>query len=212
MQLSQYLREGTAEKHAETEKVPYLVATFRGKLDLGTYVKQLVCLEAIYNAMEKELERHKNHTILSRLYFPEIHRSEAIRKDIEFFASKKGIQVLGSTSEATKRYMEYIQKTSESNPAMLVAQSYVRYLGDLSGGQVLRKIIAKTFQLEGKNGLEFYEFPLLFDLQAFKEKYRSILNELPLTEPEKEQLLEEAKSTFDLNKDLFLELEVALTA
>lgn len=207
MSLALKLREGTAEKHAETEKVPYLIATFRGKIDPQTYTLQLECFYHIYKVMEEEFTKQKSHPILSKIYFPEIFRTKAIEEDIAFYESKKGTKRSGTISPKTQSYIDHILRVSKENPTMLLAQSYVRYLGDLSGGQVLKKIIAKTFALESADGLAFYEFPALEDFQAFKEKYRSLMNEMPLTDAEQSELVEEAKSVFDLNKDLFVELE-----
>jgi len=41
-----------------------------------------------------------------------------------------------------------------------MAHAYVRYLGDLSGGQFIAKRIRKSYELEGWNGTKFYWFDL----------------------------------------------------
>lgn len=80
-------------------------------------------------------------------------------------------------------------------------------MGDLSGGQSIKKVVAKTFELEGNEGTAFYEFPEIEDLMAFKGIYRQNLDTLPLNDSQKAELLAEANATFDLNKFLFIELD-----
>jgi heme oxygenase len=207
MSIAMMLREGTAEKHQETEKVPYIRAIFRGGLDPQTYTLQLESLHFVYDSMENLFRTHKDHPILSKLYFPELFRADTLKEDLEFFKTKFGTKVRGTISPKTKSYMDHIEAAAKTNPMLLVAQAYVRYLGDLSGGQVIQKVLTKTFSLDEQEGTNFYKFPLINDLQAFKGIYRTALDTLPLNEEEKAALLEESKKVFDLNKDLFVELE-----
>ncbi|MCG6151609.1 heme oxygenase (biliverdin-producing) [Leptospira bandrabouensis] len=207
MSIAMMLREGTAEKHQETEKVPYLRAIFRGGLDAQTYTYQLESLLAVYTVMEDLYRQNKDNPILAKLYFPTLFREKALKEDIASFQKKFGTKLRGSVSKATQGYIDHIKNTAKTKPELLVAQAYVRYLGDLSGGQAIKKVVAKTFELEGNEGTAFYEFPEIEDLMAFKGIYRQNLDTLPLDESQKAELLEEAKVTFDLNKFLFIELD-----
>ena len=207
MSIAMMLREGTAEKHQETEKVPYLRAIFKGGLDPQTYTTQLECFLPIYECMESFFAAEKSHPVLSKLYYPELNRQDALKEDIAYFQKRFGTKLKGSLSPKTKAYVEHIQNVAKSNPYLLSAQSYVRYLGDLSGGQAIKKVVARTFQLNENEGTQFYEFPNIADHQAFKGIYRTALDTLPLNETQKEELLAEAKKVFDLNKDLFVELD-----
>lgn len=54
--------------------------------------------------------------------------------------------------------------SSEPEPERrLLAHSYIRYVGDLSGGQILRRSVAKAYKLEDQEGLgtSFYGFSKL---------------------------------------------------
>lgn len=58
-------------------------------------------------------------------------------------------------------YIARIQELSDSaDPSPLLAHSYVRYLGDLSGGQTIRHTLAKAYNLDENagSGLAFYAF------------------------------------------------------
>lgn len=207
MSIAMMLREGTADKHQETEKVPYIRAIFRGGLDAQTYTYQLESLHAVYAVMEELYRQNKDNPILAKLYFPALFRENSLKEDIASFQKKFGTKLRGSISKATQNYIDHIKNTAKTKPELLVAQAYVRYLGDLSGGQSIKKVVAKTFELEGNEGTAFYEFPEIEDLMAFKGIYRQNLDTLPLNDSQKAELLAEANATFDLNKFLFIELD-----
>ena len=52
-----------------------------------------------------------------------------------------------------------------------------------------------------------YEFENIKDSKLYKEKYRSVLDELPLTESEKNAIITEANYAFRLNMYMFDELK-----
>ena len=55
--------------------------------------------------------------------------------------------------------------------------------------------------------MRFFEFEQIEDGKAFKEEYRSRLNQLELDEIRSQAIVEEAKQVFALNQSLFEELE-----
>jgi heme oxygenase len=86
-----------------------------------------------------------------------------------------------------------------------VGHHYTRYLGDLSGGQILRNIADKSMGLNGQ-GLAFYEFDEIDDAKSFKNKYRTALDNLPLSKPDEQLVIAEANYAFRLNMDVFDEI------
>lgn len=211
MNLASLLREGTKDKHDQAESAGFVRCFMKGVLEKKTYVRHLEDFYFIYQAMEEELAKHAQHPVLSKIYFPELNREKPIALDLEFFLGanwKNQIQL----SPAGKEYVDHIRKVSQENPILLVAHSYVRYLGDLSGGQILKKIAAKALNLEPPYGIQFYEFPAIENINEFKKKYRESLDTLPLTEEQKQEILNEARHVFDLNRKVFMELEEDLIA
>lgn len=87
----------------------------------------------------------------------------------------------------------------KENPAFLLAHAYTRYLGDLSGGQVLGRIAQKSMGLKSGEGLNFFAFPGVSSPNLFKQLYRSRMNSVELTEEEMNGVLEEAVRAFELN-------------
>lgn len=55
---------------------------------------------------------------------------------------------------------------SQDSAPRLLAHAYVRYLGDLSGGQIIGARLRKAYGLDGLDGRRFYYFDLDHDLTA----------------------------------------------
>lgn len=87
----------------------------------------------------------------------------------------------------------------KENPEFLVAHAYTRYLGDLSGGQVLGRIAQKSMGLKDREGLAFFAFPGVSSPNLFKQLYRSRMNSVELTEEKRNGVLEEAVRAFEFN-------------
>ena len=89
----------------------------------------------------------------------------------------------------------------------MIAHHYTRYIGDLSGGQILKGIAQKALQPKEGEGLHFYDFPRIEDAKAFKTNYKAVLDGLELNESEINALIAEANHAFKLNMYLFDEIQ-----
>ena len=81
-----------------------------------------------------------------------------------------------------------------------------RYIGDLSGGQILKGIAKKALNPPEGKGLNFYDFPRIEDAKAFKTEYRSALDNLDLSREQRDELIAEANYAFKLNMYMFDEI------
>jgi hypothetical protein len=94
-----------------------------------------------------------------------------------------------------------------------VAHSYTRYLGDLSGGQLLAKAAVTAFNLSEANGIEhgtsFFQFKALPNAHTFKHEYRAVLDGLRICQDEADDPVDEANLAFIHNMRLFQERDVA---
>lgn len=211
MSLATILREGTSEEHKAAESSAFIRCFMKGILEKGTYARHLEAFYYVYESMEEELERNKNNLVLKSIYFPELYRKNALLEDLQFFY---GIWKPNDhqPSVATQDYVKRIRKISETQPELLAAHSYVRYLGDLSGGQILKKVAARALNLPEGKGISFYEFPMIQDINGFKQNYRTALDSLPVNDSEKQSILAESKQVFLLNQGIFSELEQDLVS
>ncbi len=79
-----------------------------------------------------------------------------------------------------------------------MAHAYVRYFGDLSGGQVLKKLLGRSMQLRPE-ALSFYDFPDIADHRSFKNEMRAALDDAADVISDQEGLLGEAVLAFEHN-------------
>lgn len=204
--LATQLREGTKKAHTMAENVGFVRCFLRGVVEKKSYRKLVANFYYIYCAMEEELEKHKDHPVVSKIYFPELNRKATLEEDLAFYYGNNWREQI-SLSKAGKKYVNRIREISANQPELLVGHSYTRYLGDLSGGQILKTISQRAMNLNGSDGVAFYEFPTIKDEKAFKAKYRESLNEAPVDEATADAIVEEANDAFGINMELFQELE-----
>ena len=204
--LATKLREGTKKAHTMAENVGFIKCFLKGVVEKTSYRKLVSNLYFVYSAMEEEMERHQAHSILSKIYFQELNRKKSLEQDLTYYYGPNWREQVAPSS-ATKDYVQHIREVSASAPELLIAHSYTRYIGDLSGGQILKNIAQRGMNLSEGQGTAFYEFNEIPDEKAFKANYRNALNELPIDEATADRIVDEANATFGMNMRLFQELE-----
>lgn len=205
LNLAQKLREGTTKSHSMAENVSFVKSFLGGVVDKRSYRKLVANLFFIYSAIEEELERNKDHKVVKYIYFPQLYRKNSLVEDLTYYYGHNWSECIES-SAATKIYIERIHQIGYNNPELLIAHSYTRYIGDLSGGQILKNIAKNAMQLPNNSGTAFYDFNMIEDEKIFKDQYRNSLNNIPLNSLEIEQIISEANIAFNLNMKIFQEL------
>ncbi|XP_008139857.1 heme oxygenase 2 isoform X2 [Eptesicus fuscus] len=208
--LSELLKEGTKEAHDRAENTQFVKDFLKGNIKKELFKLATTALYFTYSALEEEMDRNQDHPAFAPLYFPmELHRKEALIKDMEYFFGEdweKQVQC----SEATRKYVERIHYVGQNEPELLVAHAYTRYMGDLSGGQVLKKVAQRALKLPSTGeGTQFYLFENVDNAQQFKQFYRARMNALDLNLKTKEKIVEEANRAFEYNMQVFNELDQA---
>ncbi|MDP0500718.1 MAG: biliverdin-producing heme oxygenase [Verrucomicrobiota bacterium JB022] len=208
VKLSAALRTLTAESHRAAERSPFVRRLIRGPLSLPAYIFYLRELQVAYQALESALRTHSAHPALTQFVRPELFRAVALAEDIEQLTDvSDGEQPVESLPYAGQHYARHLEEIAAETPAALLAHLYVRYLGDMSGGQMIGQAIQRQFELPDEVGLNFYNFADIPDLDAYKEQFRNWIDETPLTENERSLVLEEAVRGFDLSNAIFDEAE-----
>ncbi|NP_001096609.1 heme oxygenase 2a isoform X1 [Danio rerio] len=206
--LSEVLAAGTKESHDKAENSPFVKDFLRGRIKRELFKLGTTALYYVYSAIEEEIEKVKDHAVFAPLYFPsELHRQEALAKDLAYFYGEDWESQI-SCSAATQPYVDRIHEVGRDDPVLLVAHAWTRYMGDLSGGQILKKVAQRALKLPPTGeGLNFYHFEGIHNPTAFKRLYRSRMNELEVDAETKAKLLDEANLAFKLNLDVFTELQ-----
>ena len=205
MNFAKELKEGTKKSHSAAENTAFVKSFLRGVISKESYRTLVSDLYFVYSALEEDFKIFKNDPVLGALYLPELERVTALETDLRYYYGPIWRSIV-EPSEACQRYVNRIHEVAKTEPELLIGHHYTRYLGDLSGGQILKGIAQKALNLKDE-GLFFYEFGKINDAKIYKTKYRSKLDELPLTESQQNAIITEANYAFRLNMYMFDTLE-----
>lgn len=204
--LASKLREGTKKAHTMAENVGFVKCFLKGVVEKTSYRKLVSNLYFVYAAMEEEMARLNNHPVVSKIYFSELDRKESLEKDLSYYYGANWQEQI-APSPAAQAYVQRIHEIGKTAPELLIAHSYTRYMGDLSGGQILKGITQRGMNLANGEGTAFYEFDDISDEKAFKDMYRQAMNDLPLDDAATDRIVDEANGAFGMNMAMFNELE-----
>lgn len=202
--LSLRLREATATAHQAAERTAFVRRMFKGTLPRNAYAALLRSLHPVYTALEAGLRSAAATPAVAHIWDPALERAASLEEDLGFYTGPTWREV--AVVEPANRYAAHLKGLAVSDPARLVAHAYVRYLGDLSGGQMIGKAIARHYN-SGPDGIRFYEFDDVPDPDSRKQGYRQALDTLPLDQPGREAVVEEASRGFDFAREIFEALE-----
>ena len=203
--LAKQLKEGAKASHSAAENTKFVASFLRGVISRENYGLLVANFYFVYRAMEEEINKLKDDPVVGKLIFPGLGRRQGLAADCEFFYGENWLDHI-TPSEACQQYVNRIRDVAATQPELLVSHAYTRYMGDLSGGQILAGIAEKALNLREGEGLKFYDFDKIDDKKAYKDKYRFALDCLPLDKPKMDAIIAEANYAFKLNMDLFDEL------
>lgn len=207
--LAEQLRRGTTKSHSMAENVSFVKSFLGGVVDKKSYRILVANLYFVYSAIEQEMLANRKHPSIELIYFSCLNRTKSLEKDLEYYYGNNWKQLV-KPSLITKTYVERIHDIGNHQPDLLIAHAYTRYLGDLSGGQILKNIAKNAMQLSGDEGTEFYVFREIFNEKDFKKLYRKALDVIPLTDNQISLIISEANVAFNLNMKMFQELDSSI--
>jgi len=186
-------------------------------------------VSASNSTLENALERHASHPVLMPTYNPPLlSRTASLLADMSHLLGVPVSQVKSHPTfaavsrappEALAIYLARLRSLDGSpDPAPLLAHAYVRYMGDLSGGQIIRRRVTRAYRLEDEDGagVSYYRFQKLGgagsgggsaglgDIQRIKEWYRDGMD-AGVGDGDQDQkvvILVEASKAFELNSGL----------
>jgi heme oxygenase len=209
--LASQLREGTKKAHTMAENTGFVSCFLKGVVDKASYRTLVADLYFVYSAMEEEFAKLRSHPVVGPVAFPELNRRDTLEQDLAFYFGSDWRTAVKATP-AAQEYVARLHQVAQESPELLVGHHYTRYIGDLSGGQILKNIAQKAMNLGDHDGLRFYEFDAIPDEKAFKVNYRATLDQLPIDQATADRIVAEANHAFHLNMKMFQELEGNLIA
>jgi heme oxygenase (biliverdin-producing, ferredoxin) len=201
------LRERTGDLHTQAERSGIIADILHGRATREAYILLLRNLLPVYQALEEGLARVSGSPLIGPIGRPELARAGAIAADLRHLSvDMAAIPLVAETAG----YVAAIRAASDGEGGRLIAHAYARYLGDLSGGQILKKLLARSLAL-GPDALTFYEFPAIADLAAFKADYRAAIDRAGDEIDDFDAIVEEGALAFRLNIALSVALQAAIT-
>lgn len=192
------MRRRTARLHREAERTGIVAAMLRGHAARPDYMRLLRNLVPIYRRMERALSQFAPPHPLAGLARREMFRAGPLAADLAALAGpdwSRGIR----PDPAGCRYAALVARaTREDGGTRLIAHVYVRYFGDLSGGRILARIATENLGLTSDSA-NFYAFPGIVDIDAFKDALRATLDATGRRLDDPEPVLAEAEAAFEAN-------------
>jgi heme oxygenase len=149
----------------------FLVRFYRqgvGKTGVDAYARYTEQLWFVYEALETGAERLASDPVAGPFIQGELFRLPALERDHGHLRGadwRSGLTAL----PATRAYADRVRECAESWPAGYIAHHYTRYLGDLSGGQIIRDKAERTWGFARRgDGVRFYVFEGIGNPAAFK--------------------------------------------
>lgn len=202
--LALVIRTETMEAHMAAESEPFVEDLVEGRLPIIDYALMTAQQHAIYSALEAVMAANTDPTI-ALFKTPGLERTASLEADLEFLAGSGWASKLPLTP-STIEYAAHIRRLETDWPNGILAHHYIRYMGDLSGGQLIRRVVKRVYHFEDENGTLFYNFPEIPSAKAFKEHYRDLLDQLPWDGAEKARLVDEVSLAYRFHAAIFREL------
>lgn len=204
LSLSALLRTATRAEHEQAETMPFVAELMAGRLDRAAYADLAAQHYAIYSA----LEVHGRALVAAdpvggSMVFDELERVPALEADLAYLYGPRWRDEI-TLHPATQRYVERLGDVC-AWAGGYVAHAYTRYLGDLSGGQVIKRMLERGYGFT-EEGISFYTFPEIEKPKVFKDQYRACMDSLPWDAVVHERVADEARVAFSLNTAMFADL------
>lgn len=204
--FSTVLRRATAEHHDRAESAPFVGKLLDGRLGLEALAALAGQNLFVYSALETAAERWRSDPVAGPFVIEGLDRLPALRADLEHLVGPDW----AATVQARPTTLAYAERIgSADSAARFVAHHYTRYLGDVSGGQVIASAMRR--QHGDRAGLAFYDFGGLYagplrNPAEFRRHYRALLDAAPWTATDRAAVIDESARAFGYNRMIFDEL------
>lgn len=202
--FSRLVRERSAASHSGSEGASFMGDLLKGRSTRDDYVALVSQHWAIYDALEGVELDMRRHPLVAPFLSSALTRLPALETDLAFLVGDGWREQLDLVP-ATVEYAARIRRVAAEWPAGYIAHHYTRYLGDLSGGLHIGRIIARQFGFE-TNGIGFYLFDQIADPAAFKDAYRAQLDAAEWAPGEQDRVIDEVLVAYEFNTRIFEQL------
>ena len=198
MKFMMDIREKTSLLHSAAEHTGYIKKLVDGEASVEGYAEYLYNLEKMYQAIEKALDENEQN---------EVVKPFVTKEHLAFLLGDKlsSMQPLASTEACVAK----IEALSTSQPELVVAYAYTRFLADLFGGRMFLSLLSTSYKID-QQALNYYQFPEINDLRGYVMKYHNMLADIQLSDEMKIDFINEVNNAYIYNLAISNELDAKL--
>lgn len=186
--------------HHQAEGMAFSRALLSGAATPLQLAALIRALQPAYGLLEAHAPRLAAQLSASGIPWPSLSRRTALEQDV---ANLAGLAQTPS-SPAAVAWLARLEELAQSAPHRLMAHVYVRYGGDLSGGQQLAEQANQILAAQGLPALRFWNFSR--PISELKAGLHDGFEAMALSDKEEQELLEESEAAFLLTQRLLAEL------
>ena len=206
--FSQALRERTRSSHSDSSGATFMSDLMTGGSTRDHYVALVVQHYFLYAALETAALRFADDAVAAPFISEHLTRLPALEADLDFLAGPNWQDTI-TPLPSTERYVGRIEEIAQQGWAGgFIAHHYTRYLGDLSGGQAISRVMQRLFGFD-TSGVDFYRFEQIDSPSEFKRAYRDELDAVDWNATERDRVIDEVLAAYQLNTDVFVDLDAA---
>lgn len=185
------LRTATRALHTQAEHSGVYHALLTGSGERSAYVLLLRNLVPVYCALERALTAPSNQCFRVPA---DLFRTAALEGDLDSLAGPQWRREL-ALLPAARAYAGHLDAIAAVAPVRLAAHAYTRYLGDLAGGRILRRLVATRFGL-APEFLTYFDYAGNDDVSALADQLRNVIEAVASTPHAADAVVDEALTAF----------------
>ncbi|WP_410564297.1 heme oxygenase (biliverdin-producing) [Amycolatopsis sp. cmx-4-61] len=205
--FSATLRASTLEVHEKANYSTYMRALLGGELTQEGYAQLAVQYYFVYGAIEAASDAMAGDPVGGEFVFDELRRLPNLERDLAHLVGPNWRSTVTPLA-STQAYVDRVREAS-TWAGGYVAHHYTRYLGDIAGGQAIRRLLERQYDL-AEAGALFYHFDGIGSAPRFRDQYRAKLDNAPWDEAERARVIDETVVAFECNVAVFDELAARL--
>ena len=186
--------------HHQAEGMAFSRALLNGEASSLQLAALIRALQPAYALLEERAPALATALGGTEIPWEPLCRSACLAKDVATLIGLPATPV----SPAATAWLARLRELADRHPHRLMAHVYVRYGGDLSGGQQLAEQATRILAANGLPALRFWSFSQ--PIPELKSQLHEGFEALALSEAEEQELLEESEAAFLLTQRLLAEL------
>lgn len=197
--FSERLRRETQAERSVTESAVYFRLLLSGALEPHEYATLMFQYHGVYVGLRQAAETLRDDPCAGPFIANHPCGLDELESDLAALLGPEWRKHTYLTSAAVA-YRDRVREVAASSPAPFVAHHYVRYLSELTVGQLIREAVTHVYGFsDSAAGASFFALPAGTSAEDLKGNYRALLDAVPWNGADQAHIVEEARIAFRFN-------------